>query len=38
MEFTTEIRKATETIYQKTSKTVPEIEWASHAPYIYKIN
>ena len=38
MEFTTEIRKATETIYQKISKTVPEIEWASHAPYIYKIN
>ena len=25
-------------IYQKISKTVPEIEWATHAPYIYKIN
>ena len=38
MEFTTEIRKATEPIYQKISKAVPEIEWSSHAPYIYKIN
>ena len=38
MEFTTEIRKATEPIYQKISKAVPEIEWSSHAPYIYAIN
>ena len=38
MEFTAEIRKATEPIYQKISKAVPEIEWAAHAPYIYKIN
>ena len=38
MEFTAEIRKATEPIYQKISKAVPEIEWSSHAPYIYKIN
>ena len=38
MEFTAEIRKATEPIYQKISKAVPEIEWPSHAPYIYKIN
>jgi len=38
MEFTSEIRKATEPIYQKISKAVPEIEWSSHAPYIYKIN
>ncbi len=33
-----EIKKATDPIYQKISKTVPEIEWISHAPYIYKIN
>ena len=38
MEVNTEIKKATDTIYQKVSKTIPEIEWAIHAPYIYKIN
>ncbi len=38
MEFTAEIRKATDPIYQKISKAVPEIEWPSHAPYIYEIN
>ena len=38
MEFTTEVKKATNSIYQKISKAVPEIEWSTHAPYIYKIN
>ena len=38
MEFTSEIKKATSSIYNKVSKKIPEIEWASHAPYIYKIN
>ncbi len=38
MEFTAEIRKATDPIYQKISKVVPEIEWSVHAPYIHKIN
>ena len=38
MESSVEIRKATDEIYQKISSTVPEIEWATHAPYIYKIN
>ena len=38
MEFTTEIKKATESIYQKISKAMPEIDWPNHAPYIYKIN
>tara|TARA_B100001029_G_scaffold138808_1_gene118045 strand:- start:90 stop:1079 length:990 start_codon:yes stop_codon:yes gene_type:complete len=38
MEFTSEIRKATEPIYKKISKAVPEIEWPSHAPYIFEIN
>ena len=33
-----EIKKATDPIYHKISKTIPEIEWASYAPYIYKIN
>ena len=32
------IKKSTDFIYQKISKVVPEIEWAVHAPYIYKIN
>ena len=38
MEFTAEIKKVTEPIYKKISKTMPEIEWSSHAPYVYKIN
>ena len=38
MEFTSEIKKATEPIYQKISKAIPEIEWSTHAPYIFKIN
>ena len=38
MEFTPEIEKATQPIYQKISKTIPEIEWSTHAPYIYEIN
>ena len=38
MEFNIEIKKATDAIYHKVSKTIPEIEWAIHAPYIYKIN
>ena len=38
MEFTSEIRKATDTIYKKISKAMPEIEWSTHAPYIYEIN
>ncbi len=38
MEINAEIKKATDPIYQKVSKTIPEIEWAIHAPYIYKIN
>tara|TARA_Y100001970_G_scaffold249369_1_gene319793 strand:- start:989 stop:1978 length:990 start_codon:yes stop_codon:yes gene_type:complete len=38
MEFTSEIKKATAPIYQKISKAIPEIEWSTHAPYIFKIN
>ena len=38
MEFTTEIKKATDPIYQKISQVMPEIEWSTHAPYIHKIN
>ena len=38
MEFTPEIRKATDPIYQKISRAVPDIEWPSFAPYIYEIN
>jgi|TARA_B100002051_G_scaffold87877_1_gene83945 quinolinate synthase len=38
MEFTTEIKKATDPIYKKISKAIPEIEWSIHAPYIFKIN
>ena len=38
MEFTPEIKKATQPIYQKISKAIPEIEWSIHAPYIYEIN
>jgi len=38
MEVNPEIKKTTDPIYQKVSRTIPEIEWAIHAPYIYKIN
>jgi len=32
------VQKATDPIYQKISKVMPEIEWSVHAPYIHKIN
>ena len=38
MEFTQEVQNATDPIYQKISKVMPEIEWSVHAPYIHKIN
>jgi len=38
MEFTQEVQKATDPIYQKISKIMPEIEWSVHAPYIHRIN
>ena len=38
MKFTEEVRKATNPIYQKISKVLPEIEWSVHAPYIHRIN
>jgi len=38
MELNTEIKKATDPIYQKVSKVIPQIEWAFHAPLIHKIN
>tara|TARA_Y100000590_G_scaffold5905_1_gene7854 strand:+ start:338 stop:1327 length:990 start_codon:yes stop_codon:yes gene_type:complete len=38
MVISAEIKKVTDPIYQKISSTVPEIEWATYAPYIYKIN
>ena len=38
MEFTQEVKQATDPIYKKISKVVPEIEWSIHAPYIHKIN
>ena len=38
MEFSREVKNATDPIYQKISKVMPEIEWSIHAPYIYEIN
>ena len=38
MEFTPEVRRTTNPIYQKISRFLPEIEWSVHAPYIHKIN
>jgi len=37
-EITTEIKRATDPIYKKVSKVIPEIEWSFHAPLIHKIN
>ena len=38
MAFTQEVKIATDPIYQKISKVMPEIEWSVHAPYIHRIN
>jgi quinolinate synthase len=38
MDFTQEVKQSTDSIYQKISKVMPEIEWSVHAPYIDKIN
>ena len=38
MNFTAEVKKATDPIYKKISNVMPEIEWSIHAPYIHKIN
>ena len=38
MDFNQEVKLATDPIYRKISKVMPEIEWAVHAPYIHKIN
>ena len=38
MEFTNEIENATAPIYKKIAKVLPEIEWPTFAPYIYRIN
>ena len=38
MEFSQEIKIATDPIYQKIAKVMPEIEWSVHAPYIHRIN
>ena len=38
MEFNSEVKKATYSIYEKISDIMPEIEWSTHAPYIYEIN
>ncbi len=38
MEFNSEVKKATKSIYNKISDIMPEIEGSTHAPYIYEIN
>ena len=38
IETKAEIKKATDLIYKKVSKVIPEIEWSFHAPLIHKIN
>ena len=38
MEFSNEVEKATAPIYKKISKVLPEVEWPTFAPYIYRIN
>jgi len=38
VETKAEIKKATDPIYKKVSKVIPEIEWSFHAPLIHKIN
>ena len=37
MELNTDIKTATDPIFNRISKVVPGIEWKVHAPLIYKI-
>ncbi len=38
MYYNTDVKKATDKIYKKISKFIPDVEWSIHAPYIYEIN
>ena len=38
MELNTEVKISTDSIFNRISKVVPEIEWKIHAPLIHKIN
>ncbi len=38
LEFTPAIAKATEALYERVEKVIPEMEWPTYAPYIYEIN
>ena len=38
LEFTPEIARATDALYERVEKVIPEIEWPTYAPYIYEIN
>ena len=38
MDLNADIKFSTDSIFNKISKVVPEIEWKVHAPLIYKIN
>ena len=38
MNLNNNIKQTSDTIYQKISKVVPEVEWKFHAPFINKIN
>ena len=38
MFYNTDVKKATDKIYKKISKFIPDVEWSIHAPYIYEIN
>jgi len=37
IETKSEIKKATDPIYKKVSKVIPQIEWAFHAPSFIKL-
>ncbi|WP_211227823.1 quinolinate synthase NadA [Spirochaeta cellobiosiphila] len=38
LEYTDEIKKATDDIYQKVKDVIPPFEWPVYAPFIHKIN
>lgn len=38
LEWTAEVEKETEALYEKVKDVIPRIEWAVHAPYIAEIN
>jgi quinolinate synthase len=38
LKYTPEVARATDALYHRVEKVIPEMEWPTYAPYIYEIN